>query len=275
MLNVRFFRNPRFTAASLTVTLVFFALVGFIFLATQYLQFVLGYTPFEAGVRTLPFAFAMMATAPLVVEARRVGGHQARRCHRDARVRRGHGGGVDVDRRQRLPARRDRDGAARQRHGPRAGAVDRVDHGLAPTFRGGRRLGGQRHQARGRRRARRGRDRQHAVVDVRQPVRRAHARRAAGDGTRRGRRLARRRAPGQRPARQCRRGRRRCGTRGVRVRDVTRVAGDRRDRGARRVRGVALPPGARRGRGGCGRARPRARGGSSAGAGAGAGRRSR
>ncbi|MEX1008541.1 MAG: DHA2 family efflux MFS transporter permease subunit [Acidimicrobiia bacterium] len=64
MLDVHFFRNPRFTAASLTVTLVFFALVGFIFLATQYLQFVLGYSPFEAGVRTLPFAIAMMIVAP-------------------------------------------------------------------------------------------------------------------------------------------------------------------------------------------------------------------
>ena len=50
MLDVRFFRNPRFTAASVTVTLVFFALFGFVFLATQYLQFVLGYTPF-AGRR--------------------------------------------------------------------------------------------------------------------------------------------------------------------------------------------------------------------------------
>jgi Na+/melibiose symporter-like transporter len=64
MLDVHFFRNPRFTAASLTVTLVFFALVGFVFLATQYLQFVLGYSPFEAGLRTLPFAFAMMIVAP-------------------------------------------------------------------------------------------------------------------------------------------------------------------------------------------------------------------
>jgi len=64
MLDVRFFRNPRFTAASLTVALMFFALFGFIFLATQYLQFVLGYSPFEAGLRTLPFAAAMMITAP-------------------------------------------------------------------------------------------------------------------------------------------------------------------------------------------------------------------
>jgi EmrB/QacA subfamily drug resistance transporter len=65
MLNVRFFTNPRFTAASVNVTLVFFALFGFIFLSTQYLQFVLGYSAFDAGVRTLPFAFALMVMAPL------------------------------------------------------------------------------------------------------------------------------------------------------------------------------------------------------------------
>jgi EmrB/QacA subfamily drug resistance transporter len=69
MLDVRFFANPRFTAASVNVTLVFFALFGFIFLATQYLQFVLGYSAFEAGVRTLPFAFALMVMAPLSSKA--------------------------------------------------------------------------------------------------------------------------------------------------------------------------------------------------------------
>ena len=88
MLDVRFFKNPRFTAASTTVTLVFFALFGFIFLATQYLQFVLGYSPFQAGVRTLPFAVAMMVMAPLVVEARRAARHQAGGRHRHAAVRR-------------------------------------------------------------------------------------------------------------------------------------------------------------------------------------------
>jgi EmrB/QacA subfamily drug resistance transporter len=65
MLDVRFFRNPRFTSATLTIAITFFALMGFIFLATQYLQFVLGYTAFEAGLRTLPFAAAMMIAAPL------------------------------------------------------------------------------------------------------------------------------------------------------------------------------------------------------------------
>jgi EmrB/QacA subfamily drug resistance transporter len=65
MLDVRFFANPRFTAASLSVTLMFLALFGFIFLSTQYLQFVLGYTPLQAGIRTLPFAAMMMLFAPL------------------------------------------------------------------------------------------------------------------------------------------------------------------------------------------------------------------
>jgi EmrB/QacA subfamily drug resistance transporter len=69
MLDVRFFANARFTAASMNVTLVFFALFGFIFVATQYLQFVLGYGAFEAGLRTLPFAFALMVLAPLSSKA--------------------------------------------------------------------------------------------------------------------------------------------------------------------------------------------------------------
>lgn len=64
MLDVSFFHNRRFTAASATITLVFFALFGFVFLSTQYLQFVLGYTPFDAGLRTLPFAAAMIFVAP-------------------------------------------------------------------------------------------------------------------------------------------------------------------------------------------------------------------
>ena len=52
MLDVHYFRDPRFTAASATITLVFFALFGFVFLSTQFLQFVLGYSPFAAGLRT-------------------------------------------------------------------------------------------------------------------------------------------------------------------------------------------------------------------------------
>jgi fucose permease len=64
MLDVRFFQNPRFTAASVSVTLVSFALFGFIFMSTQYLQFVMGYSPLSAGVHTIPFALAVMVMAP-------------------------------------------------------------------------------------------------------------------------------------------------------------------------------------------------------------------
>src|SRR6201997_5325670 len=43
MLDVRLFRNPRFSAASGAIALAFFALFGFIFLITQYFQVVRGW----------------------------------------------------------------------------------------------------------------------------------------------------------------------------------------------------------------------------------------
>ena len=43
MLDVGVFTNMRFTAGSLSVTFAFFALFGFIFMVTQYFQFVRGY----------------------------------------------------------------------------------------------------------------------------------------------------------------------------------------------------------------------------------------
>ncbi len=65
MLNVRFFENPRFTAANVSMTLVFFAMFGSLFFLTQYLQFLLGYTPFQAGIRTTPVALVMIVVAPV------------------------------------------------------------------------------------------------------------------------------------------------------------------------------------------------------------------
>ncbi|MEA2286564.1 MAG: hypothetical protein QOJ21_2607 [Solirubrobacteraceae bacterium] len=65
LLDLRLFRNPRFTAASSIIMVLFFALFGFLFLATQYLQFVLGYSPSAAGVRVLPYAGAMIVFATL------------------------------------------------------------------------------------------------------------------------------------------------------------------------------------------------------------------
>jgi EmrB/QacA subfamily drug resistance transporter len=64
MLRLSFFKNPRFSAASVAITLVFFAMFGTVFLNTQYLQFVLGYTPLEAGFRVMPVA-TMIIAAPL------------------------------------------------------------------------------------------------------------------------------------------------------------------------------------------------------------------
>jgi len=64
MLDLHFFQNPRFSAASATITLTFFALYGSTFLLTQYFQFVLGYSPFKAGILTAPVAIGIMATAP-------------------------------------------------------------------------------------------------------------------------------------------------------------------------------------------------------------------
>jgi EmrB/QacA subfamily drug resistance transporter len=63
LLDVRLFRNRRFSAASVAITLGFFALFGFIFLVTQYLQLVKGYSALQAGVRTVPFAAAMAVAA--------------------------------------------------------------------------------------------------------------------------------------------------------------------------------------------------------------------
>jgi EmrB/QacA subfamily drug resistance transporter len=65
MLDLSLFRNPRFSAASGSVTVTFFSLAGFIFLITQYFQFIKGYGPFEAGVRTLPVATSVAIASVL------------------------------------------------------------------------------------------------------------------------------------------------------------------------------------------------------------------
>jgi EmrB/QacA subfamily drug resistance transporter len=64
MLDLAFFRNPRFTAASTAIAFIFFAMFGSIFLFTQYFQFVLGYSALGTGVRLMPWAVTMMIVAP-------------------------------------------------------------------------------------------------------------------------------------------------------------------------------------------------------------------
>ncbi|MHB1390917.1 MAG: MFS transporter [Thermoleophilia bacterium] len=63
MLKLDFFRNARFSAGAGAIMMAFFALFGTIFIVTQYMQFVHGYTAFQAGLRIAPFALGMMAGA--------------------------------------------------------------------------------------------------------------------------------------------------------------------------------------------------------------------
>jgi EmrB/QacA subfamily drug resistance transporter len=73
LLRLELFRNPRFSAASGAITMVFFALFGSVFLLTQHLQFVLGYTPLQAGVRILPVATLIVAAPASARLVERVG----------------------------------------------------------------------------------------------------------------------------------------------------------------------------------------------------------
>jgi len=63
MLDVSLFRNPRFSAASGSVAISFFVLQGFIFLVTQYFQFIKAFSPLSTGVRLLPVASAVAVTS--------------------------------------------------------------------------------------------------------------------------------------------------------------------------------------------------------------------
>jgi len=74
MLELSFFRSRRFSAAMGAMGLVIFALMGGLFILTQYLQFSLGYTAFETGWRIAPIAAVLLVAAPLsTVLVRRLG----------------------------------------------------------------------------------------------------------------------------------------------------------------------------------------------------------
>lgn len=64
MLPIPFFRDRRFSTGSGIITFGFLVMFGFFFLATQYFQFVRGYSPLKAGIATLPFALTMIVVAP-------------------------------------------------------------------------------------------------------------------------------------------------------------------------------------------------------------------
>ncbi len=64
MLPIELFRDRRFSRGSVVITVAFFVMFGFFFLATQYLQFARGYSPLEAGLALLPLPIAFVALSP-------------------------------------------------------------------------------------------------------------------------------------------------------------------------------------------------------------------
>jgi len=65
LLPMRLFRNPALTIGTVITALNFFVLLGVIFFVMLYLQNVRGFSPVEAGVRTLPLSLASVVASPL------------------------------------------------------------------------------------------------------------------------------------------------------------------------------------------------------------------
>ncbi|MEU1626509.1 MFS transporter [Streptomyces sp. NPDC020096] len=76
MLNLSFFRNRRFSAGVGTLAFVMLGGSGALFILTQYLQFDLGYTALESGLRVLPAAAAITVVAPLAAPLVRAAGNK-------------------------------------------------------------------------------------------------------------------------------------------------------------------------------------------------------
>ena len=66
MLDLRLFRDRRFSVASGGIALTFFAMFGTFFLSAQFLQLVLGLSALEAGLLQLPMSATMLLIAPRV-----------------------------------------------------------------------------------------------------------------------------------------------------------------------------------------------------------------
>ena len=65
MLDVRLFRDPAFGTGTAGMVLIFLSMYGVMFLLSQYLQLVVGYSPFGAAIRLLPTSPVMIMVAPL------------------------------------------------------------------------------------------------------------------------------------------------------------------------------------------------------------------
>jgi EmrB/QacA subfamily drug resistance transporter len=65
MIPMRLFRSREFSAANMVSLLMYFGMFGSIFLLAQFFQVVQGYSPLEAGIRTLPWTAMPMLVAPI------------------------------------------------------------------------------------------------------------------------------------------------------------------------------------------------------------------
>jgi EmrB/QacA subfamily drug resistance transporter len=65
MLPMRFFRSRAFAAANAASLAMYFGMFGSVFLLTQFLQLVMGYSPLESGLRTLAWTAMPVIVAPL------------------------------------------------------------------------------------------------------------------------------------------------------------------------------------------------------------------
>ena len=65
MLPLRLFRSRGFTVTNVASLLMFFGMFGSIFLLAQFLQVVQGYSPLQAGIRTLPWTAMPVLVAPI------------------------------------------------------------------------------------------------------------------------------------------------------------------------------------------------------------------
>src|SRR5215467_5636157 len=75
MLPMRLFRSRGFTMTNIASLLMFFGMFGSIFLLAQFLQVVQGYSPLQAGLRTLPWTAMPVFVAPIAgMLSDRIGG---------------------------------------------------------------------------------------------------------------------------------------------------------------------------------------------------------
>jgi len=69
MLDLHFFRDPTFTAGAVCAAVISFGMFGMFFFLSLFLQSVQGFTPLEAGIRTLPCTAMIVLFAPLAGRA--------------------------------------------------------------------------------------------------------------------------------------------------------------------------------------------------------------